>query len=71
MPPQPGVQLLEISTPILMRFGSGGISNMEDIKLLCSVADEGIEGAITGRAIYEGALDYREAQQLADSLCKN
>ena len=50
-------------------IASGGITNMDDIQTLCSVADEGIMGAITGRAIYEGTLDLAEAQQLADSLC--
>jgi phosphoribosylformimino-5-aminoimidazole carboxamide ribotide isomerase len=30
------------------------------------VASEGICGAITGRAIYEGTLDVAEAQRLCD-----
>ena len=42
-------------------IASGGITNMEDIKALCEVQDEGIMGAITGRAIYEGSLDFTEA----------
>ena len=50
-------------------IASGGITNMDDIQTLCDVADEGIIGAITGRAIYEGTLDLAEAQKLADSLC--
>jgi len=32
------------------------------------VADQGILGAITGRAIYEGTLDVAEAQALSDQL---
>ena len=56
----------EIAIPVI---ASGGISNIDDIRALCGVADEGIEGAITGRAIYEGALDFKEAQELADSIC--
>ena len=47
-------------------IASGGISSLEDIKALCAVADEGILGAITGRAIYEGKLDFRQAQAEAD-----
>jgi phosphoribosylformimino-5-aminoimidazole carboxamide ribotide isomerase len=47
-------------------IASGGITNMDDIKALCEVADEGIMGAITGRAIYEGTLDFAEAQTYAD-----
>ena len=42
-------------------IASGGITNLDDIKALCAVADEGIVGAITGRAIYEGTLDFVEA----------
>ena len=50
-------------------IASGGITSIEDVQALCSVADEGIIGAITGRAIYEGTLDLAEAQKLADTLC--
>jgi phosphoribosylformimino-5-aminoimidazole carboxamide ribotide isomerase len=34
------------------------------------VAHEGIAAAITGRAVYEGKLDFAEAQKLADQLSK-
>jgi len=50
-------------------IASGGITNLEDIRRLCAVADSGIAGAITGRAIYEGTLDFAEGQKLADELC--
>lgn len=56
-----------ISIPVI---ASGGITNLEDIRKLCEVADAGIVGAITGRAIYEGTLDFAEAQKLADSLSR-
>lgn len=47
---------------------SGGISSMEDIKNLMQI--KGLWGAITGKAIYSGALDLKEAIQLAKSkLC--
>ena len=49
-------------------IASGGITNLDDIRALCEVADEGIVGAITGRAIYEGSLDFQQAQRLADEL---
>ncbi|MGQ9685671.1 MAG: 1-(5-phosphoribosyl)-5-[(5-phosphoribosylamino)methylideneamino]imidazole-4-carboxamide isomerase [Thiobacillaceae bacterium] len=49
-------------------IASGGITNLDDVRRLCAVADEGIIGAITGRAIYEGSLDFAEAQRLADEL---
>jgi phosphoribosylformimino-5-aminoimidazole carboxamide ribotide isomerase len=50
-------------------IASGGITGIEDIRALCGVYDEGIMGAITGRALYEGSLDLAAAQQLADELC--
>jgi len=50
-------------------IASGGITSIEDIRALCGVSDEGIIGAITGRALYEGSLDLAAAQQLADDLC--
>lgn len=49
-------------------IASGGITNIDDIRALCKVANEGIMGAITGRAIYEGTLDFAAAQALADEL---
>ncbi|ODC05061.1 1-(5-phosphoribosyl)-5-[(5-phosphoribosylamino)methylideneamino]imidazole-4-carboxamide isomerase [Terasakiispira papahanaumokuakeensis] len=47
---------------------SGGVTNMDDIDQLAQVSDQGILGAITGRAIYEGTLDLAEAQALADQI---
>ncbi|MCC7280300.1 MAG: tRNA-dihydrouridine synthase, partial [Chromatiaceae bacterium] len=49
-------------------IASGGITNLDDIRALCAVAGSGIEAAITGRAIYEGTLDFAEGQRLADVL---
>lgn len=53
-------------------IASGGVSRMEDIVDLCKVAKTdtggGIMGAITGRAIYEGALDLAKAQDFCDQL---
>jgi len=54
-----------ISIPVV---ASGGITNLDDIRALSKVADQGIMGAITGRAIYEGTLDFAEGQKLADEL---
>ncbi len=52
-----------ITIPVI---ASGGVSNLDDIRALCAVADEGIMGAIIGRALYEGDIDLAAAQQLAD-----
>ncbi|MFZ5502389.1 MAG: 1-(5-phosphoribosyl)-5-[(5-phosphoribosylamino)methylideneamino]imidazole-4-carboxamide isomerase [Pseudomonadota bacterium] len=49
-------------------IASGGVTNLDDVRALCAVEQEGIGGVITGRAIYEGTLDFRAAQQLADEL---
>jgi phosphoribosylformimino-5-aminoimidazole carboxamide ribotide isomerase len=56
----------QITIPVI---ASGGITNLDDIRALSEVAEEGIEGAITGRAIYEGTLDFAEGQKLADEIC--
>ena len=55
----------EITIPVI---ASGGIKDMDDIKALCAVAGEGIAGAITGRAIYEGTLDLGEALAMVNNL---
>ena len=49
-------------------IASGGVTNMDDLKRLGAVADQGILGAITGRAIYEGTMDVAEAQAYCDRL---
>jgi phosphoribosylformimino-5-aminoimidazole carboxamide ribotide isomerase len=53
-----------INIPVI---ASGGITNIEDIHALGAVAHEGIMGAITGRAIYEGTLDFAQAEKIAES----
>ena len=47
-------------------IASGGITNLDDIRALNAVASQGICGAITGRAIYEGTLDVANAQRFCD-----
>ena len=49
-------------------IASGGIATVTDVEALCAVEGEGITGAITGRAIYEGTLDFATAQARADEL---
>lgn len=55
----------QLNVPVI---ASGGITNLEDVHKLCAVQSEGIMGAITGRAVYEGTLKFAEAQKLADEL---
>lgn len=54
-----------LSIPVI---ASGGLSNLEDIRQLCEVEDEGVEGVICGRSIYSGDLDFEAGQRLADEL---
>jgi phosphoribosylformimino-5-aminoimidazole carboxamide ribotide isomerase len=54
-----------VNIPII---ASGGVTSLEDIRALCAVSGDGVMGAITGRAIYEGRLDFAAGQQLADEL---
>lgn len=50
-----------VTIPII---ASGGIACLEDIRALCAVSSEGIAGVIIGRALYEGTLDFAQAQQV-------
>jgi phosphoribosylformimino-5-aminoimidazole carboxamide ribotide isomerase len=54
-----------VRTPVI---ASGGITNLDDVRALAEVAGRVIIGAITGRAIYEGTLDFAAGQRLADQL---
>src|SRR6476661_169887 len=54
-----------VSIPVI---ASGGVHVLKDVEMLCAVQDEGIDGVICGRSIYEGTLDLRLAQQRADAL---
>jgi phosphoribosylformimino-5-aminoimidazole carboxamide ribotide isomerase len=45
-------------------IASGGVTNLEDLKKLKAIEKSGVSGVITGRAIYEGTLDFAEGQRL-------
>ena len=47
-------------------IASGGVSTLDDIQALCTVEEEGIEGVIIGRALYEGTIDFSEALALTN-----
>lgn len=57
-----------LSIPII---ASGGITNLDDIRNLATIEADGVTGAITGRAIYEGTLNFAEGQALSDELSPN
>jgi len=46
-------------------IASGGMTTIDDVRALAAAAEPGIIGAITGRAIYEGTLDFAEGQRIA------
>lgn len=52
-------------------IASGGVTDMRDVERLCPLASQGVLGAITGRAIYEGSLDLAEAQAYCDQHSPN
>ena len=55
----------DVNVPV---FASGGVRDLDDIRALCEAADAGIAGAIVGRALYEGTLDFATAAELASEL---
>ncbi|BEH11615.1 MULTISPECIES: 1-(5-phosphoribosyl)-5-[(5-phosphoribosylamino)methylideneamino]imidazole-4-carboxamide isomerase [Geobacter] len=50
-----------ISIPVI---ASGGVSSLEDIENLIAIEASGIAGAITGKAVYTGAINLAEAVAL-------
>ena len=71
---QTGVNLEEtkalaqaISIPVI---ASGGIATIADVKGLLPLEKCGVMAAITGRALYDGTLDLKAAQVLADAAAK-
>jgi len=46
-------------------IASGGLASLDEVRALMAVEGEGITGCITGRAIYEGKLDFAAAVKLA------
>ena len=53
-----------LSIPVI---ASGGLASMDDVRALLQPENSGIAGAITGRALYDGRLDAREALTMASS----
>ena len=53
-----------IRTPII---ASGGLNALKDVQTICAkLVPEGVVGAIAGRALYEGAIEFKKAQAAAD-----
>lgn len=63
----PNVELLRemctrTSKPVV---ASGGISSLEDLRVLRELVGEGVEGAIVGKALYSGAFTLPQALDVA------
>ena len=50
-----------VETPVI---ASGGISSIDDVAKILSLAEYGVIGMITGRALYRGTLDLADAIKL-------
>jgi phosphoribosylformimino-5-aminoimidazole carboxamide ribotide isomerase len=53
-----------LKTPVL---ASGGVSSLDDIRKLKELEPDGVAGAVIGRALYQGSLDFKEAIKIARS----
>ena len=54
-----------VSIPVV---ASGGVSTIEDIKNLLPLKEAGVVGIITGRALYSGSLNLKEAIEIAKEV---
>ena len=50
-----------LTTPVI---ASGGVASLDDLKALKAVEDKGIAGVISGRAVYDGRIDLKQALAL-------
>ncbi len=51
------------SIPVI---ASGGVSSMDDLRALKEQEDSGVAGVVSGRALYDGGLDLKEALALME-----
>lgn len=46
-------------------IAAGGVSSVDDIKMLKGIEGEGVTGVIIGKALYDGSVDLEEALRIA------
>ena len=65
----PNVELLRQVCAATTRpvIASGGVSSLDDLRVLRELVDLGVEGAIVGKALYAGAFTLEEALEVAGS----
>ena len=56
-----GALARRLSTPVI---ASGGVSSLDDLKAIATLATDGVAGAIVGRALYDGRVDPAEAARV-------
>ena len=56
--------LKAVKIPVI---ASGGISSLDDLKTFMAMKSPNLLGAITGKAIYEGKLDFSEAVKICST----
>ena len=62
-----GLQRIAALTDVPV-VASGGVASLEDVRTVARLRNEGIEGVIVGRALYEGKFTVGEANFAADEL---
>ena len=55
-----------VNIPVI---AAGGVHQLSDLEQLARITQCKLAGAITGRAIYEGSLDFAQGQALLDDIC--
>lgn len=58
-----GLEALRKALPETRLIAAGGFSSLDDVRWLAAV---GMDGAVLGRALYDGTLDLAEALSVAD-----
>ena len=60
-PNLPALRRLAVSAPPIGIIASGGISSLDDLRRLRALGQDNLEGAIVGRALYEGRFSVADA----------
>jgi len=55
-----------VSIPVI---ASGGLASMQDIKIMTKPEMQILEGAISGRALYDGRIDVKKALAMIKGIC--
>ena len=65
--PGPNLELLRqvCAAPTRPVVASGGVSSLDDLRVLRELVDIGVEGAIVGKALYAGAFTLEQALEVA------